>query len=82
MTIIIAGTADIQKYSRRSADKSSSNRFMTQPVTVDEVQEAAKLKEVDDPSGTISALSFGNFILFFYYYYLRLLQMKKRIPRT
>lgn len=38
------------KYGRRTAERSTSNRFMTQPVTVDEVQEASKLKE-EDPTG-------------------------------
>lgn len=39
----------MQKYSRRGSEKNASSRFMTQPVTLDEVQEAAKLK--DDLSG-------------------------------
>lgn len=65
---LYADTSDVHKYSRRSADKVNSNRFLTQPVTVDEVQEAAKLKEVDDRSGTdaqTSVLSLCNFIVLF-----------------
>lgn len=43
---LVSGAVDIPKHGRRSAE----NRFMTQPVTVDEVQEAAKLNP-EDPAG-------------------------------
>lgn len=78
----IVDTSDIQKYNRRSADKGSSNRFLTQPVTVDEVQEAAKLKEVDDRSGTNEHILPCHCVILFDFYCLQLLQMKKAIRRT
>lgn len=49
--ISFSGIAEVPKYGRRNSDKSTSNRFMTQPVTVDEVQEATKLNDTEDPAG-------------------------------
>lgn len=53
-----SGTVEVPKYGRRSAERSTSNRFMTQPVTVDEVQEASKLNDSEDPAGRCLLLLF------------------------
>lgn len=49
--VLVLVAADVPKHGRRNAEKSTSSRFMTQPVTVDEVQEASKLKDSEDPAG-------------------------------
>lgn len=49
---LVSGNAEVPKsYGRRNAERSTSSRFMTQPVTVDEVQEASKLNDSEDPAG-------------------------------
>lgn len=51
------------KYGRRNAERSTSNRFMTQPVTVDEVQEASKLNDSEDPAGRCLLLLFYDVVI-------------------
>lgn len=56
---LVSGNAEVPKsYGRRNAERSTSNRFMTQPVTVDEVQEASKLNDSEDPAGRCLLLLF------------------------
>lgn len=86
LTSIFAGSTGVQKYrSRKStAERSSSSRFSTQPVTFDEVQEASRInKNSDDSEGWCEVVGVRNFFLtFFHLFYLLISVVRQRRGRS